>query len=361
MTPAFDFTLCCVAPQIKLITGELDTTFLPHANKTVAKWPGDCRPYDDVFWWYFTSKSCPTLDAFAEALRWLADQPRMMIVRGALKPHVRPNTRALRRYADPDERANSFDAVPRPWMAMDFDDVLVSSGLGAGDRVAEAGEYVRSLLPPAFHHVRGIVTATSSTGLAKNFGVGPAGEDHARLRMFFLLDDPVDDEDLRDWAKGFRHETGINLDPVTFGTVQPVYTARPFFKDIEDPVPVDGRVFILDGAVDRVSLPDFDYYIRVTKLRQYAQRKYRERTGRDWRRTLEVEMGGIDGYHEPIWRALGMAIKVDVPEDEIIAYTLNVLREKADRARIEHYDRRYLKQCIKSFVRRDQARRTERD
>jgi hypothetical protein len=67
--PAFDFTVCTVAPQVELIGGGLGTTYLPYANKTIGKYASDNRPYDDVLWWYFTPKSLPTLEAFADALR----------------------------------------------------------------------------------------------------------------------------------------------------------------------------------------------------------------------------------------------------------------------------------------------------
>jgi hypothetical protein len=358
--PAFDFTVCRVAPQVELIGGGFATNVLPHANKTIGKWPTDNRPYDDVFWWYFSPKIVPSLEAMGSALEWLAEQSRMMIVRGQVKPGIDPNTRARRRYADPDESTNSFLPVARCWMAMDFDGLLVPAGLGAGDKVAEAGAFARALLPREFHDVRMIVSVTSSTGLAKNLGVGPDGEDLARLRLFCLLDQPIADEDLRDWTKGFAYESRIALDYVVTGTVQPVYTARPFFVGLDDPVPKDRRVAILDGRSERVALA-LDHYCDVTAFRHFQQRQARRRSGRDWRQILDYELGDIDQYHEVIWRALGMAIKAgDATEDEIIKYVLAAVAKKADMARQLHYDYRYLHQCIRAFERKDAARKKAR-
>jgi hypothetical protein len=312
-----------------------------------------------VLWWYFTPKSLPTLEAFADALRWLADQPRIMIGRGQVKPGL-DGVRARRRCNDPDATTNSFLVAPRAWLALDFDGVVVPAGIGVGDRVADAGAYARSLLPPEFRDVRAIVSVTSSTGLPKNLGTGPNGEDLARLRLFYLIDRPVEDEDLRDWAKGFRYETGVDLDPVTFGTVQPVYTARPFFVDLDDPVPVDRRVAILDGASDRAAI-ELDHYCKVTKVRQFQQRQARRRSGYNWRQTLDIELGDIDSYHEVIWRGLGMAIQAGVPEQEMIEYALAAVRKKADYARVLHYDYRYMVQRIKAFRKREAWREANGD
>ena len=50
------------------------------ANKTI--YADTTIPYDMVTWWTAYPRELLTLEAMAGALVWLADRPRMMIVRG---------------------------------------------------------------------------------------------------------------------------------------------------------------------------------------------------------------------------------------------------------------------------------------
>jgi hypothetical protein len=310
-------------------------------------------------YYIYTPKSVATPEAFAAALTWLADQPRMMIVRGAVKPGLDLSQQHLRRFADPDPANNSFVTKPRAWLPLDFDGLYVPPGLGAGDKVAEVGAYARSMLPPALADVTCVAVATASTGLEKHRGIGPGGKDSAHLRLFFLLDRATSDDALEKYVKGVNFERRLGLDASVLRTIQPVYTARPFFVNMSDPVPSTGCVMVLPGSRMRAVL-DPEPYIKITALEQYKQKARRRaraaelgRTnGRVWRAILDDDLGVIDSYHETIWCALGLAVAVGASDEEIIEYTLAAIHQKADRARILRYDNRYLSGRIQAFRRR---------
>jgi hypothetical protein len=142
----------------------------------------------------------------------------------------------------------TIECPPRRWIPLDFDGVNVPHGLGAPDRLVEAGYHIRDcLLPSPFRGVCCVAAATASTG-RKGPGV-------ARLRLFFVLPEAADNDALIQWADDLsRREPGLRLDPSVMLAMQPIYTARPVWKGCSDIVPSWGRVAVLDGSVDTVAI-----------------------------------------------------------------------------------------------------------
>jgi len=197
---------------------------------------------------HFLYKYCQieSLQDFAKALDWLADQPRMFVIRGQLLPGLSGWQRRLLypRGGDPA----TIECPPRRWIALDLDGVDVPQGLGAPDKLAEAGHHIRDqLLPATFRGVRCVASATASTGRK--------GPTIARLRLFFVLAEAQDNEALYQWADDLsRRAPALRLDPSVIRAMQPIYTARPLFVGCSDPVPTFGRVAVLEGAEDSVAL-----------------------------------------------------------------------------------------------------------
>ena len=131
---------------------------------------------------------------------------------------------------------------------MDLDGVEVPNGYGTPDKLAEAGYFIRdNKLPSYFRGVRSIAAATASTG-RKGPGI-------ARFRLFFALSRPEDNDTLYYWAEGLSiARPDLRLDPTVLRAMQPIYTARPIFHGLEDPVPSWGRVRLLDGYTDELEL-----------------------------------------------------------------------------------------------------------
>jgi hypothetical protein len=75
------------------------------------------------------------------------------------------------------------------------------------------------------------------------------------MRLFFLLPCLVDNDTLYGWADALsRSRPDLKLDPSVFRAMQPIYTARPIFRGMTDPVPEWSRVRLLDGCEDYVTL-----------------------------------------------------------------------------------------------------------
>jgi hypothetical protein len=199
--------------------------------------------YSLVKYFHFHYSEIDCLEDFAKvALTYLADQSNKFIIRGQLKPGVSGPQRRL--IYPKDNVPATIDCPPRRWIPLDIDGARVPAGLGAPDKLAEAGYHIRdNILPSYFRGVRCIATATASTGRK--------GPTTARLRLFFELAEAADNEALRVWITALSEKYTF-IDPSVMRAMQPIYTARPIFYGCVDPVPVWGRVRVLDGYEDEL-------------------------------------------------------------------------------------------------------------
>jgi hypothetical protein len=202
--------------------------------------------FSKVKHFYYHYAEIDTLEDFAKlVLTWLADQPHKFIIRGQLLPGL--TGKQYRRIISRPGEPATIECPPRSWIVLDLDGIAVPHGLGAPDKLAEAAYYIRDhKLPSYFRGVRCVAAATASTGRK--------GPDIARLRLFFLLPRPADNFALYIWADTLsRTRPDMRLDPSVMQAMQPIYTARPIFRGLPDPVPVWSRVRLLDGYAEHVS------------------------------------------------------------------------------------------------------------
>jgi hypothetical protein len=230
--PAFQFSILTCRPNLS-------------ATKTI-KADGTEIPFGHAKHFQFKYLEIGTLEDFATVLGWLAGQRQRFIIRGQLLPGL---TGWQRRLIYPKDSERATVACPaRRWIPLDLDGVDVPCGLGAPDKLAEAGYFIRDkMLPCAFRGVRCVAAATASTG-RKGPGV-------ARLRLFFVLAEAADNEALVAWADELsQRQPGLRLDPSVMLANQAIYTARPVWDGYSDPVPSWGRVAVLDGIEDVAAL-----------------------------------------------------------------------------------------------------------
>jgi hypothetical protein len=210
---------------------------------------------------FFKYKYCEVdcLEDFEKlVLGWLVTHPHSFIIRGQLKPGLIGLQRRL--LYPKDGYPATIECPPRRWIVLDIDDAIVPPGVGAPDKMAQAGYHIRDcLLPTYFRGVRCIAAATS--------GTGRKGKVTARLRLFFVLSEAADNEALRLWVTGLSEKYKWIDDRVMLA-MQPIYTARPIFRGCVDPVPEWGRVRMLDGVEDVLTLD-------LPKLRR--PKRYEER------------------------------------------------------------------------------------
>jgi hypothetical protein len=233
--PAFQFSvLTCQKPLL--------------ATKTICA-NGKEVPFDKPKFFYYRYCEIELLEDFAKVvLEWLSDKSRMFIIGGQLLPGLNPKQRHYRRILSRRGAPATIECPPRRWIPLDLDGVEVPNGYGAPDKLAEAAYFIRdNMLPSYFRGVRCVAVATASTGR-----IGP---NLARLRLFFVLTRPADNDALYYWAEGLSiARPDLRLDPTVLRAMQPIYTARPIFRGMTDPVPAWGRVTILDGYTDEVEL-----------------------------------------------------------------------------------------------------------
>jgi hypothetical protein len=215
------------------------------ATKTIYA-DGKEAPYDRAKNFLFKYCEIETLEEFAEALDWLANQQHRFIIRGQLKSGLNSCVSHRRLLLSRDGDPATIECPPRRWIVLDIDGVRVPVGLGASEKLAEAGYHIRdNLLPPMFRGIRCVASATSSTGRV--------GLPSARLRLFFILTEAVDNDLLYAWIEHLNKHGCAFLDPSVMQAQQPIYTARPVFVRCDDPIPKWGRVRVLDGYEDTIA------------------------------------------------------------------------------------------------------------
>ena len=229
--PAYDFTAACVAEAdrdaTKTITRQADGSLLK-------------RPYSHATWWRYIPGKLSSHREMAEVLRFLATARNVMIMMGEVAPGVDVGQPQRRLWAaEPGQ--NTLVSVDRAWLPVDLDDVEVPAPFDKGDCLDAAAAYVRDhLMPNEFHGVECVVTATSSTGLR--------GSGTARMRLYFLLDQKWPLAALKGWARRLRLSLAVPIDDAVIQAGQPIYTARPVFRGMDDPVPEHLWAFVLPGS-----------------------------------------------------------------------------------------------------------------
>ena len=303
--------------------------------------------YDYATWWRFALKTCASIEAMAACLRSLEAQPRKCILMGAPVAGLDLARVHRRRWADPKDA--TLRAVARQWLVLDCDDVIVPAGLGRAERLADAALYIREhVLPPEFRGVCMIAIPSASTGLR--------GDDVARLKLFVALDQAWPLKTLKDWVTGARVCDALPLDPAVVQAGQPVYTARPLFVGMNDPVPAACRLAILPWDTDTVCLAIDRYAAKAVAI--HAQVKSAASVcGRDWKQLLALTVGGDTGFFEPLTRGIGSAARGGVSAAEIEGFVAALLAQRADPGRIRQYGQAWVRRSLRSFRRRDDAAR----
>lgn len=352
--PAFSFVLALtVEPYVT-------------AAKTINQWVDGSFSiigYDHATWWRFCRAECPTLAVMAELLRRLATELRLCLLMGDTVDGLDPGKPHLRRWANSNVSTNALQAADRGWLVIDADGALVPPPLGRAERLVDAAIYVRdNLLPVEFGDVACIVTPTAQTGLV--------GEHRARLRLWFHLDQCYPLPVLRRWADGAKL-AGLPVDPMVIAVGQPIYTARPRFNGMADPVPTALRATIVPGFYgDRVRLlaDRFDSRIEDHLLRPHpgagiagdavfagATGGAGNGVGDDWKEWLDREVGGSMSFFQPLTAGLGRAAHSAASEAEIVAFALELVAERADPARRRHYDAGWVQSTLRRFRAADQC------
>jgi hypothetical protein len=187
------------------------------------------------------------IEDFATILRELENNSTACIVRGdpISDPEIdwrQPQPRRVRARRNQDGTIDPATLVPaaRRWVALDVDRLACPDGIDQFEEPDRAVEYVVSLLPEEFHDASVYWQFTASAGIKPGISI----------RLFFWFDRPVADWELKLWL------AGSPVDHAIFAPAQPIYTAKPIFVDLPDPVPF--RSGLWRGDRNEVTPPSFE-------------------------------------------------------------------------------------------------------
>jgi hypothetical protein len=214
--------------------------------------------YDKARYLRYYRRDYSTLATFAEALEAATGERQVFLIRGQLKPELNPalKHRRIFKLGDPER---TLDGPARPWGVFDLDGTYVPAGLSFVEQCLLVRE---QLLPTEFRDVEMIAAVTPSTALGQGLDA----------RLYFALDRPVENHVLVAYATELAAAVpNLKLDPRVFLSGQPIYTARPLFQGMRDPVPAAEWVQILPGAKDIVAL-DLDRYPIEPRLTRFTPR-----------------------------------------------------------------------------------------
>ena len=310
-------------------------------------------PYDRPTFFTMIQRQMPSLAAWRDELAELATKPRCCIVMGAPIIGINLNRRQRRRWAVKRDRPVTMCAVGRNWLPLDIDTASVPAGLGQGERVIEAARYIRDqVLPQEFHNITCLATPTARSGLL--------GAEIANLRLFFALRSLIPLERLRDWTLGAQ-TCGLPIDPAVVQTAQPIYTSRPRFAYMSDPVPASLHAVLLSGSAGDVVHLDLDRYASQTadirvRVRSAEQRARAGSIETGWKEFLKQTVGGPGSFFLPLSRGLGLAARSPASREEIIAFVRALMAEYAayDPGRRARYNDAWVASTVDSFRRSDQ-------
>ena len=254
------------------------------------------------------------LPELAELLKSAAISGHEFYVRGAPGDRGKRGLSIKRRFKDPDSAETGLVAQDTRLLALDTDGVP-APGLGGAESIAAAGVFIRdNVLPPEFRGASMVVSCSSKTGLC--------GKDIFRGRLWFITSEPHADETIREWAKGFRASTNIELDSALYNAAQPHYLARPKIEGGVDPISPENFATCIDGF-EAVAL-NTARYVATTQALDICTTAIKASSGSDWRRLALQTVGGANGYREPIMSVIGVAVRCGADASTVVDFLLKL-------------------------------------
>ena len=206
-------------------------------------------PYPLVRW--FSRLQSPELFSIKELgnyLGWLEYQPQLALVQGQALP-VLPRQALVRRlaYDQPDHPA-TYHEVPVSVLILDIDGLVLRQSHDIRHPEGMIREAL-AILGAGFtqSHCYWQLTASQHPNAQRLYA-----------RLYFLLDQPLCLNTIKRWANTRKQDAGV--DPAIYSPVQMIYTTRPGFINMYDPIPLRsgllyGQKEQLSTALLRVKLP----------------------------------------------------------------------------------------------------------
>ena len=268
------------------------------------------------------------ISSLSAMLKMVEARRDCMVIRGAARPDLDLDRPQLR-------RKTHFQTPPagRSWILIDVDKVPLPPGLSLQRDVAAVCEHLVGRLPAEFHQASYHWQLSSSAGITDSSVVS--------LHLWFWLDRPVTDTQLKAWSTYWNAEVGIKLiDPALFNDVQAHFTAAPVFVGLDDPFPV--RSGLVRKAIDEVAL----------KLPR-PRKAHSARVGRPPLQSgggFEVLLGQVGdhpggrGFHKPLLSAVASYVATRGHEATNIEALYEVVRATVLAADRSNHDDNYVEE-----------------
>jgi hypothetical protein len=253
--------------------------------------------------WRFSAAEHPVSDIHevGALIQQISTDPRAAVVRGGIVEGANRSD-MLRRARPREGTPATLETKSRWWLALDLDRISCPSSIDPLLEPDTTVEHAISHLPPAFHDV------TSFWQFTGGHGIKPG----IRLRLWYWLNRPISDEELRRWLGERVRQDGLPaskwpprwpVDLALFNPIQLHYTAAPIFDGLPDPVP--RRSGWHRGLEDSIVVPDLP---RGGKRREPSSiSRFCGDPGLGyggWRNRIGDHVGG-DGFFRPIKSAIG--------------------------------------------------------
>lgn len=239
-----------------------------------------------------TQRRVTNIHELSEVLTELERSPNHAVIRGALRSGV-PSEKTERKKIN-------FEEAQRAWIVIDMDRVQCPDYLDALTEPEMVIEYLIGLLPPEFHDVTCHFQFSSSFGTEGFLDNGTPGQT-LKAHLWFMLDRPCGNSDLKRWAEHVNRQAGFGLiDASLYNTVQLHYTAKPVFDGVPDPVRTrSGLLERLDDAV-RIDIPLETPKATTTRTGQ----KLPPTDATPGFENYLARIGGEDGFNRAIYKAI---------------------------------------------------------
>ena len=278
------------------------------------------------------------INELSEVLTSLETIPNAFVIRGLPRSSLDVSNQVQR-------LNDNFEApaTGHHWIMIDLDKIIVPKQLSLKKNKALVIEHLVKMLPAEFHN------ASYHWQISSSAGIGPAGK--VSMHLWYWLDKPMSDDDLKAWAKCFNLARGMKLiDPALFQAVQVHYTAAPLFVGMADPFPVRSGLTIKPcGSVPLVMLkespasPPKKNTAKSTKS-AISSRVLNASKSHGFENILEQigDHAGGDGFHEPIIRAAASYVathgKDGTDEDDLF----EIISARILTADASHHDLNYI-------------------
>lgn len=236
------------------------------------------------------------VDALADAIRNIADDPRRCLTTGSTASDVPLDTPAPRLKHAREASPATLAEAAAPWLPVDLDNITLSTPidpLAPQDAVAEAVE----MMGQPFANTSYVWQLTASADpMAKRLSA----------RVFFIVDRDVSNAQRTAWARSINARLGLKFaDAAIYSAAQVLYTANPEFRGGADPFPT--RIGVCYGTRETLPWAEIEAQIATVPV----DVRY---TGRDWQgrthRSITQHLASIgdgpqqEGFHVPIRDAI---------------------------------------------------------